>query len=294
VYDLIAIDLDGTMLDERARVTEPNARAVARAREAGVLVTFCTGRGLVESRFAYEACAQTEPVIVAGGAIVACPATGATLHRFAMHPALVHRVVADLLALGVPALVLKDPVAAGYDYLVVRGEDNLPLAPTTVWWFEELGVNVRFAASIDEDEHPEHTVRVGVVARRSAATPIGARVRASVGEAGVMHHFPAVVGADHGSRDGTEEPVDIVEVFDRRAHKWSAIEKLAGLRGLENPRVCTIGNDVNDITMLRAADLGVAVANSIPEALDAADRVAPANSEDGVAFTIDRILSGEW
>ncbi len=49
-YDLIAIDLDGTLLDPKGRVSEANVEAITRARALGVEVTICTGRGFIECR----------------------------------------------------------------------------------------------------------------------------------------------------------------------------------------------------------------------------------------------------
>jgi len=290
MYGLIAIDIDGTLTDDAGRVSDANLHAIQRARDAGAVVTLCTGRGLVECMFAVEAIAQTDPVVVAGGAIISCPVTKDTLHRFAMDPALVARVTGMLLEHDQPALVLKDPVAAGYDYLVVQGEGELPLDPVTVWWFEELGVSARFARSLDDDQHPEHTVRVGVCARSSVSTPIMADLKRELGDSSTIHHFPAVVDInfDHN------QSVDIVEVFDGRAHKWSAVAELADRLGVAHGSVAAIGNDINDLTMLRGAGLGIAVANSVVEAKDAADRLTESNTNSGVAVAIDRILSGEW
>lgn len=57
-----------------------------------------------------------------------------------------------------PPLALKDSVEAGYEYLVVIGKDRLPLDPVTCWWFDHMNVSVRYAETLAEDEHPEHTV----------------------------------------------------------------------------------------------------------------------------------------
>ena len=49
-YDIIAIDLDGTLVDHTGRIHPENVRAIAEARSAGIVVTLCTGRALIESR----------------------------------------------------------------------------------------------------------------------------------------------------------------------------------------------------------------------------------------------------
>src|SRR5688500_19096439 len=116
-YDMLALDLDGTVLDPSSSVRPAVAEAIGCARDAGMLVAICTGRGLPECREALGAIGQTDPVIVAGGSIIADPVSGRTLHRFPMHPTLTSRLTGLLLSRGHPVLVLKDPHAAGYDYL---------------------------------------------------------------------------------------------------------------------------------------------------------------------------------
>ncbi|MCE7970576.1 MAG: HAD-IIB family hydrolase [Leptolyngbya sp. PLA2] len=290
-YDMLAIDLDGTLLDPAGRVSARNAEAIARAREAGVAVTVCTGRGLAESQFALRAIGQEEPVVVAGGSMIACPRTEATLHRFPMHPTLSSRLVDAILDHGHAALVLKDRHAAGYDYLVVTGEQQHALDPTTQWWFETMCVNVRLARSIAEDEHPDHTVRVGACARPASLQGVEAVVRAEFGGLVCYHNFPAVVEAEKAS---DPDAVHILELFDARADKWSAIRHLADERGIGASRICAIGDQVNDLTMIRGAGLGVAMGNAIPDVRAAAARITRSNAEDGVAWAVERVLWGEW
>ena len=50
MYQLLALDLDGTLLDRSSRVTKQNARAVRRAQMAGVKIALCTGRHLADAR----------------------------------------------------------------------------------------------------------------------------------------------------------------------------------------------------------------------------------------------------
>src|ERR1043165_5834295 len=110
-YDILAIDLDGTLLDSRRRVSPANVRAVHEAREAGLQVVVCTGRGLVESKEALEAIRQVDPVVVAGGSIISNPVTNQTLHRFSLNAALVDLAVKRLLNHRHAVMILKEPVA---------------------------------------------------------------------------------------------------------------------------------------------------------------------------------------
>jgi hydroxymethylpyrimidine pyrophosphatase-like HAD family hydrolase len=293
-FDMLALDLDGTLLDPKGQVSEANRAAVAAAKVAGMRVIICTGRGLAESAVAVRAIDQRDPVVVVGGAIIACPVTNRTLHRSSIDRSIVERAVGRVLSRGHAALVLKDPVEADYDYLVVRGREMHPLDPVTRWWFSTMNVRVREVRELDEDEHPEHTVRVGACGYSDSLAAMKDELHIDLKGSALIHHFPAVVAPDSARTDGDGRTLDILEVFDRRANKWSAIERLAGEFSISPGRVAAIGDEINDVEMIRGAGLGIAMGNAIPAVRDVASRTTLSNREDGVAHAVDHILSGRW
>ncbi|MBX3322904.1 MAG: HAD-IIB family hydrolase [Phycisphaeraceae bacterium] len=297
-YDILALDLDGTLLAPDGTVSQPNRDAVRAARAAGIAILPCTGRGFNECRHVLAAIEHTGPVAVAGGAMLVDAASGTTLHRFAMNPAIVARAAEAIVAAGHAALVHKDRHAAGYDYLVVNGHDQRALDPVSVWWFETLRITTRTVATLEGDEHPQLSVRVGLVADAADSLRLMMTLREQLDQSAIMHSFAAVVGS------GTRRDVHVLEIFDARAHKWSAVEwfiadiaarmPTAPARNGSGPRVAAIGDHINDLTMLRAADLGIAMGNADPAARDAADVVTLSNTDDGVAHAIGQILTGAW
>ena len=85
-----------------------------------------------------------------------------------------------------------------------------------------------------------------------------------------------------------------LELNGKGVDKGKALLALAGILGLERAQVMACGDSSNDVAMLRAAGLGVAMGNATPEALAAADVQTASNDEDGVALAIRRyVLSGE-
>lgn len=293
-YDLIAIDLDGTLLNSAGLVSDTNFRAIVAARQAGVRITICTGRGLVESRPALTRIDQQDPVVVAGGSIVACPKSGQTEHRFAIPLDLVRHAVGAMLSHDHAALVLKDPVEAGYDYLVVTGPTGLDVDPVTKWWFQTMKVGVRYVQSLDEDPHPEHTVRVGACARARHCAAMQVDIQKLAGDSAIVHHFPAVVAPASASLTGDGETLHVLELFHAGANKWSAIRVLADRWNIPHGRIAAIGDQINDVSMLEGAGLGVAMGNAVASARKAASRHTAHHDHDGVAHAIDQVLSGAW
>ncbi len=293
-YDLLAVDLDGTLLNSDGEITARNREAIVRARSAGLDVIVCTGRGLVECEHAIRTIGQEDAVVVAGGAIVACPVRRRTIHRFCLDQDLVRASTAMLHEHGHAALVLKDALEVGYDYLVVRGRERHPIDPVSAWWFEKMGARVRFCDTLDEDEHPGHTVRVGACGPSTRFRAVREQIASAFGDRVLVQHFQAVTSRKYAQHVDEEETLDVFEVFDAQANKWSALMQIAGRRGIDPARICAVGDEINDEAMVREAGLGVAMGNACERVRKVADRVAPHHDEDGVAYAIERVLDGSW
>lgn len=291
-YDLIAIDIDGTLIDRTGHIPEANVEAIARARQAGVTVLLCTGRNYAESVFAARAAGVTDPMVTAGGSMVVDTASGRTLHRFAMRQPVVRDIVGVLNRGGHAALVLKDRQVSGFDYLVVSGEQGHKLHPVTAWWLEHMKLESRDIRSLDLDEHPEWTVRVGACGPSSWTLPLRDEIGRLLGDKVTLHSFPAVTSREHVP--GLEGEFHILEAFDAMAHKWAGIGWVCGEMGIDPKRTVAIGDEINDLTMISSAGLGVAMGNAIEPVKRRARHTVGPNHEGGVAQAIANVLDGTW
>jgi hydroxymethylpyrimidine pyrophosphatase-like HAD family hydrolase len=80
------------------------------------------------------------------------------------------------------------------------------------------------------------------------------------------------------------------EVLRKDASKWAAILHLAELWGIDAAEICAVGDDMNDVPMLRGAGLGVAMGHAPALVQAAADHVTADHDNDGVALVVDQIL----
>ena len=80
------------------------------------------------------------------------------------------------------------------------------------------------------------------------------------------------------------------EILPAGVTKWSAIQRLAEQWGIAGSEICAVGDDVNDIPMIRAAGLGVAMGNALPSVKAAADRVAPTHDQDGLVQVVEWVM----
>ncbi len=81
---------------------------------------------------------------------------------------------------------------------------------------------------------------------------------------------------------------DLVQIMDKKATKWNGIRQMLACFGISPADAVYFGDDNDDIEAIRNCGVGVAVANAIPSVLDAADHIAAANDEDGVAEFIEK------
>ena len=72
-----------------------------------------------------------------------------------------------------------------------------------------------------------------------------------------------------------------------------ALSRLVGLTGLIRQEIMACGDGMNDLAMIRFAELGVAMANAEPEVREAADFVTDSNNDDGVAKAVERFILNE-
>ena len=78
-----------------------------------------------------------------------------------------------------------------------------------------------------------------------------------------------------------------VELNSARAQKGLALQGLADLLGIPMAETMAFGDDLNDLSMLRAAGLGVAMGNASAEVKAAADYVTASCDENGVALALE-------
>ena len=104
---LIAVDLDGTLLDSSGKVSPRNIKAIGDLRDAGFKVVPATGRSWRESRRVFEVIQAKGMAVTSGGSVLSDAATGKTIERLVMDPELVLRLTLALLERGLLAHLLR-------------------------------------------------------------------------------------------------------------------------------------------------------------------------------------------
>jgi hydroxymethylpyrimidine pyrophosphatase-like HAD family hydrolase len=275
--ELIAIDLDGTLLDPSGQVSVRTREAVQAVLTRGIRVAIATGRTWWESRAVIEAAGLTGPGVFAGGSVVNDLFDGRTLAKTTIDPASASAICAIVEDAGYPAMVFRDTNGSGAEFAV---SDGIAVPPSLADWWRYHRSDITLQADLATPCGHPGTLRITTAATPEAITLVGSQLRKQLSDRCYWHtiRVPA-----YG--------VEVLEVFHPAVNKWHGIVQLAALLGVDAGRVVAIGDDVNDLAMLENAMLGVAMGNARPDVKSIADRVIRSNADDGLAELLMTIAS---
>ncbi|MDR3635709.1 MAG: HAD-IIB family hydrolase [Isosphaeraceae bacterium] len=275
-FRILAMDVDGTLLDSQGTLRPRTAEAVALAARAGIRPVLCTGRRYRRARPIALQLGVDAPIVCNSGALVKDPATHATLWRADLDAELLAEALAVFRERDEPLISFTDRRPDDYDFIVAHEATGRPLFDDYLAqnqglgevrpdWAEDSGSGPHFHLCAIGTRPNMLDFEVAVVAR------LGLRVRTFVQKS------PRYVGT-------------MCEVLHRDASKWSAILHLAALWGVDPAEICAVGDDMNDVPMLTGAGLGVAMGHAPPAVLAAADLVTYDHDADGVARLVEDVL----
>jgi 5-amino-6-(5-phospho-D-ribitylamino)uracil phosphatase len=276
-YRLLAIDIDGTLVNSRDELTPGTRAALVRARAAGVHVVLATGRRYRRALPLVEPLCIDVPLITASGALIKNPLNHCTFYRAEFELALLQEICRLIDRMGFDPLLCADTFQHNFDfYHAVKADEArrwelaeyMEMNPTDGRLLPDMiddppsGVFLAFTFGTQEQMLKLETVLCGTFPGRLS-----------------MHvlRSPRYRGF-------------LVEIVPADVSKWSAVRRLAENWKIDEREICAVGDDVNDLAMIRAAGLGVAMGNAVPLVKAAADRIAPTHDEEGLVQVVEWII----
>ena len=281
---LLVLDVDGTLTDSRHEVPAVARDAIRRVRDAGIRVMLATGRRYRDTLPVADVLGIDAPIVTASGALVKQPPDHATLHRAAFAPGVLADVVTRIVAAGHEPILYTDSFAHGYDFHCrsLAGADAEACGEGR-GVREYLGRNWHLA-DVRPDLH--------------AAPPAEAFAGFAMGTHAEMLALEAELLASHPERLSVHVIRSpryrdwMCEIAPAGVTKWSGVTAVAAGWGIAAAEICAVGDDVNDLPMVRNAGLGVAMGNAVAELRAAADRVVATHDEGGIADVAELLLAG--
>ena len=256
---LVALDLDGTLLDPREEISPANRRAIRALLEAGVRVVLVTGRGVdTPIRIAHEL-ELNVPVICCHGALTKDFLSNRTLGH-----------------IPVPLPYAKPMV----EYAEQNGLD-------AAIYTDERFYRLTGSRLYMEDMRGPTWHEVDSFAQVLPSAPTFMRFFGRDAVEAVRETFGSMPVHFKYETWGEYEELAVTSI---EATKKNALARLCDEFRIPAESVMAVGDSRNDVPMMRWAGIGVAMGNALPEVKQAVEHVTASNDADGVARAIDRFV----
>ncbi|MEE8436371.1 MAG: HAD family hydrolase [bacterium] len=276
-YRYLLVDLDGTLLDGRGGLSPRNASALHRAVAAGMRLVLASGRTYL-SLLRVTGTLPLPPfhIIANGGAVALSPGAGEVRYLNLLPEDLWPEIAEGLEAEGLAPVVFghRHPEPPLFHVGPLDGDPHHASYVSRNSHLCRLHDNLK-AADIPD------VVEVAALGREPAFVAASERMLRRFGGRTRCHSMELSLHGAWGK---------VTEFFAPGTSKWRAMGGLFPEAAAHPETVIAIGDEANDLEMIREAGLGIAMGNAIEEVKAAADQVTSPNGEDGVAEALERIL----
>lgn len=262
---LVAIDLDGTLLNSRHQLSARNRAALEAALRCGIEVVLATGKTRQAARDLIDSLPLASPGVYMQG-LITYNADGSVRNRIVMAKQTAAGVIALAEAFGFSALAYSDNRAFGLRVDAVTSkltEYGEPQVETIADWSH-------FLERVDINKLIIYGAEAQVAALRQA---IDAQLKHAV----------------HVTRANI---AGMIEVLPANTSKGQAVKRLLAELDIDPANCLAVGDGENDIEMLQAVGIGIAMGNATPLLKDVADVIVPSNDEDGLALALETYALG--
>ena len=288
MYKLVAIDLDGTMLNKYGIITQNTKDVIKKVQEKGIEVVIASGRTINSVKnFSKEINSQN--YFISGN--------GAITYDIKKDEILFENVLTKNKVLQV--VKICDENSIYYSVYTENGIITKNLNYNTLYYYKEnLNKEEKEKTHINivQDIYSYIENRDEKILKIMICDANQTVFKAIVKKLGEIKDIE-ILDVSHMSKklikQGTEEialEYFYTEITSKDVDKWNAIERLINLLGIKNEEVITIGDNANDIKMIKNAGIGVAMGESAAYIKEQANIVAESNDNDGVAKILKKVF----
>jgi len=269
---LIALDLDGTILDDSSRLPQRTRNVLKEAADRGIYLVAASGRSFSSLPKEILALPGLVYAITSNGAATYDVASGERSFEFPMEEEKVEKLL---------ELLKEEPGTAVEVFCggIPHGSVAYLQDPTA------FGVPARAVPYIRRTRMPVENMYDFIWENKAHLDSIDLMSDATLRKAEWLDKLRQI-----GELYLTSSVYYRMEISSKSSGKGAALKKAAELLEVKPEEIIAFGNADNDVDMLKFAGLGVAVANSPDSVKQTADRVCPSNQEEGVAQMLEELL----
>lgn len=272
---LIAIDIDGTLLNPEFQISATDLATLRRAHAQGIEIILVTGR---RHAFALPIAQQLgfDLWLISSNGAITRSLAGETFHRDLLPQGTCRELVKVMQEFRGQTVLTFDSHGAGTIVL----ERMQELEGSIQRWLEKNREYIRFVVPIEDalTTDPVQAMFCGPVAHMQQALAVLAVCSLPI----------TVLRTEYLGRD-----LSIVDVLNAGCSKGHALERWVKYRGITREQVMAVGDNYNDIEMLAFAGQPFIMGNASQELRDQGWRLTRSNAESGVAAAIELVLDGK-
>ena len=273
---LLAVDIDGTLLDPNFEISAANLAALRRAYESGIEIILVTGRRHAFAVPIAEKLGFYDKLwLISSNGAITRSYTGETFHRDLLPSATAKRLAQEMVAFRGNLVITFDQETKGALVL----EHTRELTGSIQRWLQNNMDFIEFVVPIERalTRDPVQAMFCGGVAgmQQAQAALLASELKPDV----------TILKTEYPHRD-----LCIMDVLNRDCSKGHALRRWAKFRGLEPAEVMAIGDNYNDVEMLEFAGVPVVMGNASDELKQNGWHVTLSNGEDGVAAAVEKYI----
>jgi len=293
---LLALDIDGTLLDSSGQLPDANRQAIARAIDLGVDVALATGRRFDFARPVFEQLPAPLTLILSNGAVVK-RRDGETLMKRLLPRDVARQVLAAVPQHRHEAAVTFDRTHAAqivyqaidwdhprHSRFFAANRPYLAEVDPLEDCLTEDPVQVMFTGTCADMRDLFNQLRARAAHDPAGAPSCGASKRAAVVDESPDHRY-SVALTEYDFRD-----FSLVDILQAGCSKGTALADWARERGFAREEIMAVGDNLNDLEMLEFAGCPVVMGNGIPDLKERGWQVTATNDEAGVARAVETFI----
>lgn len=286
---LIASDMDGTLLSDGMEISKENISAIKKAQAAGIRFMVATGRSIEEAKPILDAAGIRCGLITSNGAQI-FDEMGQAIYTLGIEKA--------NLDLALPILRHHQVY---FELFTDHGgftENNAYRLSSVANWLKSISPNLTEDQALEIAKEHMSTLPITEVASfdQVLENPDRQVLKIfAIGQIGDTALASAKAElSDLANLTVTSSGANNIEVNHEAAQKGVTLKKVADNLNIPMSQVATLGDNFNDLSMIEAAGLGIAMGNAEPEIQAVAQYTTKTNVAHGVSYAIEQILSGVW
>jgi Cof subfamily protein (haloacid dehalogenase superfamily) len=269
-FKLLALDLDGTLLNDNCEISPENLVSIEKAIGAGIKVIITTGRSYPSAKKYINQVSSPDPAITYTGAVIQ------------NHEKIIRRITINN---DITHDLLNTIKGIGYSPIIYLTDNNK--------YFENLGrfknSFLQFSTGTDSkliktedlfEKNWRDVIRISVAGGKDDVPLLHSAIREKYGKKikTVDTYFPSW-------------NFYLFEILDKSCSKSIALSYICNMYGIERSEVITVGDNNNDLDMIRWAGLGAVMKNGLASVLSEADYITEKNNnENGVSEVIEKFI----